>query len=166
MQFDIINITPEELEKLTVVQMKMLRTAQQKKDELYHKAEKDMKMFRAIVLTSGMKNSTVAEAKQAELQEELDYQTAILADNLIYNMSLNEPTEGGDIGGSGGDESAGYIVDYSLSYNERYVIVRDYYLAISDPTERMALYSMDETAKKYLSNYYSTLYNVLYTYSK
>ena len=164
MQFDIINIEPEELEKLTVVQMKMLRTAQQKKDELYYKAEKDMKMFRSIVLTSGMKNSTLIKDKRKEVQEELDYQVAILADNLIYNMSLNEPTDDG--GNGDADESAGYIVDYSLSYNERYVIVRDYYLSISDPTERMALYSIDETAKKYLSSYYSTLYNVLYTYSK
>lgn len=163
MQFDIIDISEEELKKLSVVQMKMLRTAQQKKDELYHKAENDMKIFRSIYLNAGMKNSTLAEAKRAELQQELDYQTAILADNLIYNMSLNEPTVGG---GTEGDESAGYIVDYSLSYNERYVIVRDYYLAIQDPDERMALYSKDETAKKYLSSYYTTLYNVLYTYSK
>lgn len=166
MQFDIINITDGELEALTVVQMKMLRTAQQKKDELYHKADKDMKMFRAIAYTSGMENSTLIEAKRAELREELDYQTAVLADNLIYNMSLNEPTSGGDIGGEGGDEGAGYIVDYSLSYNERYVIVRDYYLAIQNPDERMALYTADETAKKYLASYYTTLFNVLYTYSK
>ena len=166
MQFDIIDITPEEIEKLSVVQMKMLRTAQQKKDELYRKADKDISMFRAIVMTAGMKNSTLLDAKKAETKAELDYQIAVLADNLIYNMSLNEPTDGGDIGGGEGDEGAGYIVDYTLSYNERYVIVRDYYRAILDPEERMALYAADETAKKYLSSYYSTLYNVLYTYSR
>lgn len=166
MQFDIIDITPEEIEKLSVVHMKMLRTAQQKKDELCRKADKDTEMFRAIVLTAGMKNSTLLKAKQAELKAELDYQVAVLADNLIYNMSLNEPSGGGDIGGGDGDEGAGYIVDYTLSYNERYVIVRDYYLSILDPDERMALYAADETAKKYLSSYYTTLYNVLYTYSK
>ena len=166
MKFDIIPMTKPELESLTVVQTKLLRTAQQKKDELYHKAEKELKAFRAVALTSGMKNSSLIEAKKNELQEELDYQTAILADNLIYNMSLNEPTNDGELGGEGGDESAGYIVDYSLSYNDRYIIVRDYYLAIEDPAERMALYSADETAKKYLASYYSTLYNVLGTYSK
>ena len=166
MKFDIISLTETELKALTVVQMKMLRTAQQKKDELEHKADKELEMFRTILLTAGMKNSTLYEQKKAELQEEVDYQTAILADNLIYNMSLNEPTNGDELGGSGGDESAGYIVDYSLSYNERYVIVRDYYLAIADPNERMALYAADDTAKKYLSSYYTTLYNVLYTYSK
>lgn len=166
MQFDIINLTQTEINALTVVQTKMLRTAQQRKNELYHKAEKELKMFRALLLTSGMKNSSLYEEKEAELQAELDYQTAVLADNLIYNMSLNEPTTGGDLGDEGGDEGAGYIVDYSLSYNERYVIVRDYYLAIEDPHERMALYTADDTARKYLSNYYTTLYNVLYTYSK
>lgn len=166
MEFDIINITQTEINALSVVQMKMLRTAQQKKNELYHKAESELQMFKCVVLTDGMKYSTLIEHKQAELQAELDYQVAILADNLLYNMALNEPTTGGDLGDEGGDEGAGYIVDYSLSYSERYVIVRDYYLAIADPDERMALYEADDVAKQYLSGYYSTLYNVLYTYSK
>lgn len=166
MKFDIINLTETELNALTVVQMKMLRTAQQRKDELYHKAEKELQTFKRIVFTAGMKNSTLLDEKKAELQKDLDFQMAILADNLIYNMSLNEPTTDDDLGGDEGDEGAGYIVDYSLSYNERYVIVRDYYLAIEDPAERMALYTADDTARKYLSSYYTTLYNVLYTYSK
>ncbi|MDE6598132.1 MAG: hypothetical protein K2K60_05800 [Clostridia bacterium] len=166
MEFDIIDITEEEIKKLTTVQMKLLRTAQQKKDELYRRAEKELKVYRAFTMGAGMKYSSLNISKQADLQAELNFQTALLADNLIYNMSLNEPNPGGDIGGGGGDESAGYIVDYSLSYNERYVIVRDYYIAIKDPAERMALYGADEVAKKYLSSYYSTLYNVLYTYSQ
>jgi len=166
MRFDIIDITEDRLKELSVVQMKMLRTAQQKKDELVRKFEKELNMFRAVVFTSGMKNSTLIEDKDRELRDELGYQTALLADNLIYNMSLNEPSNGGNIGGDGGDEEAGYIVDYTLTYNERYIIVRDYYLAITDPDERMALYAADETAKKYLSSYYTTLYNVLATYSK
>ncbi len=166
MEFDIINITEEEVKKLSAVQMKMLRTAQQKKNELYRKAEKELRVYRALTLGNGMKYSSLYPSKQADILGELNYQTAVLADNLIYNMSLNEPTTGGDIGGGGGDEGAGYIVDYSLSYNERYVIVRDYYLAISDPAERMALYGADEVAKQYLSSYYTTLYNVLYTYSQ
>ena len=104
MRFDIIDITEDRLKELSVVQMKMLRTAQQKKDELVRKFEKELNMFRAVVFTSGMKNSTLIEDKDRELRDELGYQTALLADNLIYNMSLNEPSNGGDIGGDGGDE--------------------------------------------------------------
>ena len=166
MEFDIIHLTETELKELTVVQMKLLRTAQQKKNELTHKAEAELKAFRAGALTSGMKNSSLIEAKGRELQAEVDYQVGILRDNLKYNMTLNEPTTDGDIGGGGGDEGAGYVVDYSLSYSERYVIVRDYYLAIADPAERMALYTADDVAKRYLDSYYGSLYNVLYTYSQ
>lgn len=166
MEFDIIPVTSAELSSLSVVQMKLLRTAQQKKDELERKAAKELKMYRAAVYTNGMKNSTLIASKEAELQEEVGAQVTVLADNLIYNMALNEPTSPDDLGGDGGDESVGYIVDYSLSYNERYVIVRDYYLAIPDSAERMSLYGNDDVAKQYLSGYYSTLYNVLSTYSK
>lgn len=166
MKFDIINLTQEEINALTVVQTKLLRTAQQKKDELVRKADKEREMFKKLIHTTGMVNSSLPSAKEREIQDELEFQIAYLADNLIYNMSLNEPATPDDVGGDNGDESAGYIVDYSLSYNERYILVRDYYLAIPDPNERMALYSSDETARKYLASYYATLYNILYTYSK
>jgi len=167
LEFDIIDITADELKDLPVVSMKMLRTAQQKKDELVRKADAEYETFKRIVLTNGMKNSSLLSSKRAELDAELDREVAILKDNLVYNMSLNEPTNGDDIGGGSGESpETGYVVDYSLSYNERYVIVRNYYLSIEDPNERMAQYAADEVAKKYLSSYYGTLYDVLYSYSK
>lgn len=166
MEFDIIPVTSAELEIYSVVQMKMLRTAQQKKNELVRKAQKELEIYRAVTLGNGMKNSSLTEQKKAELDAEVAWQTAVLADNLLYNMSLNEPTSGGDTGGGNGDESAGYIVDYSLSYVERYVIVRDYYLAIQDAEERMNLYSADDVARRYLDSYYSTLFDYLDALSK
>ena len=164
--FDVIEMPEEDFKNLTVVQMKLLRTAQQKKDELCRNLEKDFQMYKNIMMTAGMGRSTILWDKFTELSNEFEYKLAILEDNLRYNLSLNEPTNGDDLGDDGGDESAGYIVDYSLSYNERYIIVRDFYLAIPDPNERMALYAADEVAKKYLGSYYGTLYNVLATYSK
>ena len=44
--------------------------------------------------------------------------------------------------------------------------MRDYYLSIEDPSERMSLYGADSVARKYLGSYYASLYNVLNTYSK
>lgn len=162
MEFDIIDLTEEEIAALSTVQMQLLRTAQKKKNELARKAEQDLALFKKFVYTNGMKDSSLLAQKREELQKNLAYETELLAEQLNYSIKLNEPLpDKGD-----GDESAGYIVDYSLSYTDRYNIVRDYYLAIPDPAERMALYTADETAKKYLSSYYSTLYNVLYTYSQ
>lgn len=161
MKFDIIEISAAELEALSTIQMQLLRTAQKNKNELRYKTEKDFEMFKKFAYSNGMKNSSLIEQKRAELEAEFEYKTAILVEQLMYAIELNEPFPDRDEE----DEKAGYIVDYTLSYTDRYIIVRDYYLSINDPAERMALYASDEVAKRYLGNYYSTLYNVLYTYS-
>lgn len=162
MEFDVIEVTEEELKNFTAVQMQLLRTAQKNKNTLRYKLEQELELFKKLVLTDGMKNSSLYEGKRVGLEAEFSRELDIIVEQLKYALKLNEPLP--DDGG--GDENAGYIVDYSLSYTERYKIVRDYYLAIPDPAERMALYTNDEVAKKYLQSYYSTLYDVLYTYSQ
>lgn len=158
MQFDIIHLTEKELQSLTVAKMRLLRTAQRKRDEIKRKAAEDYKKFCKKAQGAGMKNSTLLADKKAALDAEVNYKSAILAEDLEYNMSVSSV--------SNTDADCPYLVDYSLSYNERYAIVRDYYLAITDRAERMRLYSADEVAKKYLGAYYEPLYNVLATYDK
>lgn len=162
MTFDIIVLTDEELRKMTAVQMQLLRTAQKKKNELKHKLELDMDLFKKLLLTDNMQDSSLEAQKRAELEEEYLYQVGIIAEQLEYALEVNEPfPDGGD-----SSEDVGYIVDYGLSYTDRYIIVRDYYLSIADPAERMALYGKDDVARRYLGSYYNTLYDVLYTYSQ
>lgn len=163
MTFDIIEVTDEELSNFTTVQMQLLRTAQKSKNELLYNLEKDMALLEKLVLSNDMKESTLVAKKRAELEAELNRKLSIIVEQLNYNLSLSEPYPDG---GGSGDEDAPYIVDYTLSYNERYNIVRNYYLSIEDSAERMALYGSDETARKYLGSYYAALYNVLYSYSK
>ena len=162
MEFDVIEVTEEQLKKFTAVQIQLLRTAQKNKNELSLKHAEELELFKKLVLTDGMKNSSLYESKRAELAAEFDREVGIIVEQLEYALDLYEPF----FDGSGGDESVGYIVDYSLSYTERYKIVRDYYLSIPDPAERMSLYANDAIAKKYLQSYYSTLYDVLSTYSR
>ncbi len=163
MEFDVIEVTDEELLNYTAVQMQLLRNAQKNKNALRYKMEQELELFKKLTLTDGMENSSLYEQKRAELEAEFNHELAIIVEQLDYALALNEPLPDG--GESGGDQSAGYIVDYSLSYTERFKIVRDYYLAIPDPAERMSLYTNDAVAKKYLQSYYSTLYDVLYSYS-
>ena len=163
MQYDIVDMTEEEILALSTVQMRLLRSAQREKDELALELERDKQTFRKILITDGMLNSSLYENKCAELDAEYNRQVGIIADDLVYNMSLNMPGTDDD-SPSGGDEDVGYIVDYSLSYLDRYQIVRNYYMSIADPAERIALYTSDTTAQQYLGQYYTTLYNVLYQY--
>ena len=164
MDFDIIDLTEEEAEALTTIQLKLLRTAQQNKNELYHNMQRELQVYYSMCNTNNVYLSSLYTDKKAELEDEFDYQVAILREQLIFNMSLNEPTHDEETGDDGNDDS-GYIVDYELSYLERYIQVRDYYLAIEDPDERLALYTADTVAQKYLGNYYTTLYNYLSTFT-
>lgn len=163
MEFDIIDVTEEELKNYTAVQMQVLRSAQKNKNELLHKMEKELALFKKLVYTDDMKVSSLLAQKKAELQAEYEYELAILIEQLLYGIELGEPVIPETPPGS---ENVGYVVDYSLPYTDRYNAVKEYYLSISDPAERMALYEADQVAKDYLASYYRTLYNVLYTYSK
>ena len=166
MQFDIIPVTGTEVGKLSTAQLRLLRDAQNKKNELLIKAERELKAFSLSVMGAGMAYSSLIESKRRELDEEVWRKCAVIADDLLFDISaIGQSSEGG--GGSGGDApQTEYRVDYSLSYSERYVIVRDYYLRIKDVSERMTKYASDEVAKKYLGTYYKTLYHVLATYEK
>lgn len=161
MDFDILDLSEEETKALTVVQLKLLRTAQQKKNELYHKMEAEKLNFKIILAGNNAESSSLYRDKCAALEKEFNYQVDILSEQLIFNMSLKEPTTDDELGGSTEDGNAPYIVDYSLSYLERYIIVRDFYMTIEDPNERLALYQADELAQTYLSSYYTTLYDYL-----
>ena len=166
MLFNVIDIPKDELDSLSVAQMKLLRAAQRKKDEIVLKAREEREKFRLKVLTDGMKYSSLLYDMTEIIDKEMNRKCAILADDLIYAMSVCVKNDKDESGNGGGSYETGYLVDYSLSYSERYVIVRDYYLQFTDVNERMAKYSADEVAKKYLGSYYGTLYNILATYEK
>ena len=163
MQFDIIDLSEEELLALSTVQTRLLRTAQKQKDELEVQLAADKQTYKNILISAGMLNSGLYEDKCDELDDECARQVAVIRDDLIYNMSLNVPSADDDDDPAEGG-GVGYIVDYSLSYLDRYQIVRNYYMSIADPAERIAAYTADETAKAYLGQYYTTLYNVFYQY--
>lgn len=162
MTFDIIPLEEGELKSFSTIQVQLLRTAQKKKNELAHKLESDLALFKKMIIGNGMKNSTLYEQKKLELEAEYDYQVEILREQLLYSLEINEPYPDGEED----QEMVGYIVDYSLTYSERYAIVRAYYLAIDNAALRMQLYTNDDVAKRYLGSYYSILYDVLYNYSR
>ena len=164
MEFDILDLSEEEINAFSTIQRKLLRTAQQKKNELVHAFEQDCQAYREITLSNGTHTSTLFSQKVEQMQGELDYQVEIIREQLIFNLALNEPTHGGETGDSGSSTS-GYIVDYELSYLQRYIQVRDFYMAIEDPDERLALYASDSIAMAYLSSYYNTLYNYLASFT-
>ena len=78
MTFDIIDIGEQEAESLPSVKLKLLRTAQQKKNELYHKLQQQIAEYRRITLSNNVFDSTLCGAVEKELTEEYEYQVDIL----------------------------------------------------------------------------------------
>lgn len=164
MDIDIINITAAELAEMTVMEQKLIRTAQQKKNELLHKKQKNVEEYTQLIRSNNSYNASIWLHYQDMLNEEYTYQVELLREQLMYNLSVHEPTSGEETGGSGSDNT-GYAVDYELSYIERYIEVRDYYMAIPDPNERLTLLAADTVAQKYLGTYYSTLFNYVASFT-
>lgn len=166
MTFDIIDLTEEQIKNLTSAQMQLLRTAQVKKNELRVKTDEECAAFFKTVCANGMKHSSLFPHKVVSAEKRFNYETEIIAEQLLYSLNLgaegatalsNEKDVVIAYVAEGADGGAGYAVDYTLPYTERYNAVRNYYMKISDPAERFALYAADERAKKYLGSYYSVL---------
>jgi hypothetical protein len=83
-----------------------------------------------------------------ELREELEFE-------LRYFNVSNEAS---------GEYSYPNNPDYSLSSADRYYVVYNYYMTMTDPSVRFALFQADELAADYLSNFYATLYDRLRSY--
>ena len=106
MQFDIIDITQDEVDELPAVRQKLIRTAQQKKNELEHKLEQQLQAYYCLCNTNNMYLSSLYNDKKAELEAEVDYQVEILREQLLFNLELGEPTHDGETGGSGSEVKA------------------------------------------------------------
>ena len=95
---------------------------------------------------------TEYDALVLKIQEELD-------ESLQALYAENFP---GGIPGEGIDpDDAPYEVDYSLSSRDRYVTVKNYYLAYDDMAQALFDYQKDYIAKDYLGTYYDYLLQLL-----
>ncbi len=82
MKIDVIEMTEEELKKLTTIQMQLVRSAQKSKNELRVNLEKDIKLFEKLVLTNDLRNSPLLELKRAELEAEFSRKLDIIVEQL------------------------------------------------------------------------------------
>lgn len=157
MQFDVIEITDDDLAAMTAQQYLILVNAQLKKDELTKQLAEDKKSVLLVLLANGMARSSTYSDLCAELDAAYAADIEVLVEKLQYNLANTSlPVSLMDVG---------YDLNFALSEEARMEEVQAYYLAIEDPSERMRRYAEDETAKEYLGDYYDVLYGILSQYS-
>lgn len=161
MKIDIISYTDEQFAALTETQLQEIRLVQAEKDELFAKLEKAKEKEYFRILGSGTARSTIYEQACARLDEEYEAEVERLRNGLIFYLQYSFRGEDSSV------DSAPYIVNFALPYEQRYVIVRDYYMnTYSDPKERFEAFRMDQVAGSYLGEYYGTLSSYLRAYAE
>ena len=164
MKFDIVDITQAEINAMSEEKGRLFRSAQKKKDALYKKLQNDLAEFKKKTFANNMYDSTAYIHREVELKAEYNYQVDIVREQLEYDLAMIDIKNKTDPHGIIVD--APYRVDYSLSYVDRYIIVRDYYLAIEDPVARFEQYRYDKVAQDYLATYYNTLFTYLLSFAR
>ena len=138
-----------------------MREAQDKKNSLLAKlSEKKRKIYYEL-LKNGVLRSSMLNTEYAKAEAEYQVAFANALDDMIFRLGYLRTNGQGE----NTDYSYPNNPDYSLSAAERYYVVRDYYMQMSDASVRFALFQADTLAYDYLGQFYSTLYDRLRNYA-
>lgn len=160
MVIDIIDLN--EYPDLNAVQLAMVRAAQSQKNALQGVGEeKKGKIFRNLLLHN-VARSSYYENECAAIDAETAKKIDVVRDDLLYQIAYEElQSTGNEYGPYRYPENP----NYNLSYSQRFLVVRNYYMNLyADAQTRLTAYFMDTLAREYLGEYYQTLYDLLASY--
>lgn len=162
MEIDIVDLTDPQYSSLNAVQLSMVRAAQNKKNKIVAEASEKQTQLLMMVLGNNTARSSAYDLEYAAIAARRDADIEVIKEDLNLQLAYEAL-------GSEGNESGPYRYpqnpNYNLSYSDRFLVVRAYYMdATSDPNARLQAYAMDTLARSYLGEYYQTLYDLLASY--
>ena len=162
MTIDIIDLTKPEYSSLNAVQLSMVRAAQGKKNKIQKEANEKIHPLFMLVLGNNTARSSAYKVESAAIKQQMEADIEVVVEDLKLQLAYEAL-------GSEGNESGPYRYpenpNYNLSYSQRFLVVRTYYMEVtSDPNARLQAYAMDSLARTYLGEYYQTLYDLLASY--
>ncbi len=162
MTIDIIDLSDPAYSDLSAVQLSMVRVAQGKKNDILAKADSEIEELLFLLLRNDNARSSVKEREEARIRAQAEADVEIVREDLLHQLAYESlGTEGNDNGPYRYPENP----NYNLSYSQRFLVVRNYYMeAVSEPNARLQAYAMDSLARTYLGEFYQTLYDLLASY--
>lgn len=160
MVLDILDSLELNESDLSVYELSFVRQAQDKKNALTQKLIAEKKQLQEKLLKNGILRGTVLEKGTQELEARYLENVAQIADDLAFRLAYLA------VDGSGGNVNHSYPndPDYDLAPADRYYVVYKYYMAMTDPSVRFAIFQADTLAREYLGSFYATLYDRLRSY--
>jgi len=156
MNIDILNLTDAQIAALSYAQRKVLYEGQQKKDKLTCQLEEDRKNAELLLIAMGTARSDMLHYKYLSLEKDYEQAVSILAKQTLEDMEA-APADGTVTTVTQTEYSYPDSPNYSLSYPDRFVAVKAYYMKTEDAEARYAAFLADTLAKTYLGEYYSTM---------
>ena len=151
MTIDIITYTDEQYATLTLEQLKEIREAQLKKDRLTIELEEEIQTQKDALVRKGIFNSALFQLIKDKLEGEYNQEIDLLRDGLVFYLKYSMQPDGSET-------DAPYTVNFALSYEARFNVVKEYYeKTYSDPVERFEAFKGDAFALRYLGELYTPL---------
>ncbi len=162
MVIDIIDLTDEDYSDLSSVQLAMVNAAQKKKDAILAEAEVQKGNLFRLMLSNNVVRSSALKDKYDAIDDEALKDVEVVKADLLYQIAYESLySEGNENGVYRYPENP----NYNLTYSQRFLVVRNYYMDVtSDAEARLQAYAMDTLARTYLGEYYQTLYELLASY--
>ncbi len=162
MVIDIIDLESEEFSDLSSVQLAMVRSAQAKKNKITRAAEEEKRENFLFMLSNRNARSSALRDANAEVDARVNEEIEVVKNDLLYQIKYEGiASDGNDVGPYRYPDNP----NYSLSYAQRFLVVRNYYMDVTtDADARLHAFSMDTLAREYLGEYYQTLYELLASY--
>ena len=163
MTIDIISFTDLQFSCLTPEQLLEVKDAQRRKNDLNEECEERLLQEKNRLVRNGIFQSSRYALLEEKLREEYRAKVDVVRDGLLFYLRY---TLRFDIGGES-DFEAPYKVDYSLSYEDRLMIVKPYYEEnYTNAQERFDAFCEDTVAPHYLGELYKPLYDYFLSYTK
>lgn len=164
MTIDIIDLNDPQFSDLNPVQMSMVRVAQQKKNNIEARVTSEIDSLLTLLLGNETVRGSMYDRERARIRADADDEIEGVREDLLYQLAYEAMgSEGNDAGPYRYPENP----NYNLSYSQRFLVVRQYYMdAVSEPYARLEAYRMDTLARTYLGDFYETLYDILAGYCK
>lgn len=159
MEYDILDDVGLVREELSDSAMSFVWNAQVKKNALLKQLRENKETAYYKLHKNGVLRSSVSDSLYAKLESDYSASLETVKAELLFRIEQLE-------GGVPSEEYAyPYNPDYSLDASQRYYAVYDYYMEMSDPAVRFALFQADTLAPDYLGAFYATLYDRLRSYA-
>lgn len=154
MEIDVINYTAEQMATLSNEQLLEVRKAQETKDKMTEKLAEDLLKADADMAKRGNYKSIAREYLREKIQADYDAELERIRESLLFYLRYSYRP---------GSAQAPYLVDYSLSDEERLIIVKTYYMEnYTDANKRFSDFKEDTVARQYLGEFYAPLYHYIY----